>query len=160
MSRYPGGLLPRHEEGLRLQQVSTALPSAVADDPHSKNSTSLSTSPFTSTSTNQDLKDLGKNSRVDVSYTAAVASLSTLVTTPFSASLDLAVGDLDQPLISDYTCMYCGKAFMCRTHMERHVRVHTGERPYACPYCSYKASQKGSVKRHVLMVHRDKQPPT
>ncbi|XP_047741752.1 zinc finger protein 775-like [Hyalella azteca] len=50
-----------------------------ADDPHSKNSTSLSTSPFTSTSTNQDLKDLGKNSRVDVSYTAAVASLSTLI---------------------------------------------------------------------------------
>lgn len=67
-------------------------------------------------------------------------------------------GSFDQSVnCGDHICLFCRKSFMCKTHLDRHVRVHTGEKPFSCPHCSYKASQKGSVKRHIIMVHRN--PP-
>lgn len=55
----------------------------------------------------------------------------------------------------DHVCRFCRKSFLCKTHLDRHERIHTGEKPFACPHCQYRASQKGSVKRHIFMVHRD-----
>ncbi|NXE85461.1 CKR1 protein, partial [Cochlearius cochlearius] len=32
-----------------------------------------------------------------------------------------------------FSCSDCGKSFPWASHLERHRRVHTGERPFGCP---------------------------
>lgn len=45
-------------------------------------------------------------------------------------------------------CDICGKAFMKPCQVERHKRIHTGERPYKCELCSKSFAQKATLQMH------------
>ncbi|NXF13705.1 CKR1 protein, partial [Smithornis capensis] len=47
-----------------------------------------------------------------------------------------------------YACGDCGKAFAWASHLERHRRVHTGERPFGCPECGEAFSQGSHLAKH------------
>ena len=51
-------------------------------------------------------------------------------------------------------CSFCPRAFMYKSDLQRHVRTHTGERPYTCSHCPYRASQKSHLLEHVKRRHR------
>lgn len=51
-------------------------------------------------------------------------------------------------VVKNHACKFCHKSFSKTEDLKRHVRVHTGERPYSCPLCPYKAAQKGTLKQH------------
>ncbi|OQR73253.1 zinc finger protein-like [Tropilaelaps mercedesae] len=53
----------------------------------------------------------------------------------------------------DKTCEVCLKQFASRHDMERHMRVHTRERPFICPLCATGFTQKSSLKSHLYSVH-------
>lgn len=50
-------------------------------------------------------------------------------------------------------CYVCDKEFEPRI-LERHMRSHTGERPYLCDQCPFRCSQIGNLNKHRALVHR------
>ncbi|KAK4300501.1 hypothetical protein Pmani_027284 [Petrolisthes manimaculis] len=55
--------------------------------------------------------------------------------------------------LGKYTCSECGKDFRQREDLRRHHRIHTGEKPYACPWCSHRCTQLSHLKDHVKRRH-------
>lgn len=54
-----------------------------------------------------------------------------------------------------YECPYCRKVSKRKQDMIRHIRVHTGEKPYPCPHCDYAATQPNALKFHMKRRHWD-----
>ena len=57
--------------------------------------------------------------------------------------------------VADRLCAYCHKIFQSRAHLKRHVRVHTGEKPFKCPCCGMEFRNKHHVKNHMANCHKE-----
>ncbi|KAF2363560.1 Zinc finger C2H2-type, partial [Trinorchestia longiramus] len=53
----------------------------------------------------------------------------------------------------DFVCPVCGKAFVDKSRFRHHYMVHTGERPYGCSLCPYRARQIGTLYQHMRSIH-------
>lgn len=56
-----------------------------------------------------------------------------------------------------FLCDSCGYKARTKNHMLRHSRTHTGERKYHCEYCTYKAGNKTHLRRH-MRIHIGSKP--
>lgn len=56
-----------------------------------------------------------------------------------------------------FECELCHKRFSRRDKLNMHSRSHTGEKPHKCKLCSYAAADSSSLKKH-LRIHFDERP--
>jgi DNA-directed RNA polymerase subunit RPC12/RpoP len=54
-----------------------------------------------------------------------------------------------------YPCIKCGKMYMWKTNLQRHVRLECGKEPQCkCPYCPHKTNRKDVLLTHVKLIHK------
>nr|XP_057903935.1 zinc finger protein 516-like [Doryrhamphus excisus]XP_057903936.1 zinc finger protein 516-like [Doryrhamphus excisus] len=60
-----------------------------------------------------------------------------------------AKAEMEEDGSCGHTCGVCGRSFPLLSSLSQHMRRHTREKPYKCPYCDHRTAQKGSLKAHI-----------
>lgn len=71
-------------------------------------------------------------------------------------SVTYTASAVDPQTLSDSRCHVCHKVFQGdkrKYRLGRHMVTHTGERPFHCTQCPYKANQKEHLTRHMKSKH-------
>lgn len=66
-------------------------------------------------------------------------------------------GSLGLKCLKSHICEHCNAAFRTNYHLQRHVFIHTGEKPYQCTQCSMRFIQKYLLQRHEK-IHTGEKP--
>jgi len=57
-----------------------------------------------------------------------------------------------------FKCAVCHSTFTQSGCLNRHMRIHTGERPFTCTLCQSRFSQSSDLRQHVMRVHTGERP--
>ncbi|GAB1598468.1 sal-like protein 3 [Argonauta hians] len=80
------------------------------------------------------------------------------VNTSETTKLQKFVENIEHKLSDPNECAICHRVLSCKSALQMHYRIHTGERPFRCKLCGRAFTTKGNLKTH-MGVHRAK-PPT
>ncbi|XP_017769194.1 PREDICTED: zinc finger protein 664 [Nicrophorus vespilloides] len=65
-----------------------------------------------------------------------------------------SIGDAKIPeRVKKYFCHICPKSYFANNKLQKHIRSHTGERPFSCDICDKKFIDKSYVKQHLKASH-------
>ncbi|XP_069811992.1 zinc finger protein 148 [Dendropsophus ebraccatus] len=66
-------------------------------------------------------------------------------------------GSLGLKIPKCHVCEHCNAAFRTNYHLQRHVFIHTGEKPFQCSQCDMRFIQKYLLQRHEK-IHTGEKP--
>ncbi|XP_074542707.1 uncharacterized protein LOC141802836 [Halichoeres trimaculatus] len=62
---------------------------------------------------------------------------------------DLILSEKSKKSVKMYECFQCGRLFNQNSNLKKHMRIHTGEKPFICQFCGKGFAQKSSLQSHV-----------
>lgn len=48
-----------------------------------------------------------------------------------------------------YLCPHCTYQAYQKSDLRKHIRVHTGEKPFACQFCPVRFADSSNLRRHI-----------
>ncbi|XP_070207847.1 sal-like protein 3 [Littorina saxatilis] len=72
-----------------------------------------------------------------------------------TSKLEEMVNSISDKVREPNQCVICKRVLSCKSALQMHYRIHTGERPFKCKICNRKFTTKGNLKTH-MGVHRAK----
>ena len=57
-----------------------------------------------------------------------------------------------------HSCQFCGKSFIQAAQLRAHIFHHTGENAYTCPHCHRAFNRRVRLTTHIQFVHEGAQP--
>ena len=58
-------------------------------------------------------------------------------------------------VVKHWSCELCNKCFTCKSKLQKHTIVHSGEKPHTCYICEKSFKQLHHLKRHSI-IHSSK----
>ncbi|XP_049810954.1 longitudinals lacking protein, isoforms A/B/D/L-like [Schistocerca nitens] len=56
----------------------------------------------------------------------------------------------------NYVCHICGRAYMTKKTLIRHIRYECGQEPqFPCPYCRMKYKRRYILRAHIIKRHNN-----
>ncbi|KAL0994302.1 hypothetical protein UPYG_G00120430 [Umbra pygmaea] len=52
-----------------------------------------------------------------------------------------------------HVCVECAKGFRHPSELKKHMRTHTGARPYRCQHCDFRCADQAKMKTHITSKH-------
>ena len=62
--------------------------------------------------------------------------------------------------IRSHICSQCGRAFVEKSHLVRHEKIHLDEKPFKCEFCNYGSTRRDKLKDHIAKYHGETSPKT
>lgn len=50
-------------------------------------------------------------------------------------------------------CHICNKTFCDNSRFNRHMKIHSGAKPFACQHCNYRCNRSDNLKKHIFTKH-------
>lgn len=95
----------------------------------------------------RSLTDSPKQAEIKSETNMIDSNLASLVTFDDNIHINEIYPNSDQKLQKN-ECPYCHHHFIQPTHLEVHLRSHSGYRPYKCKYCDKRFTQGGNLRTH------------
>ncbi|XP_004875627.1 zinc finger protein 518A-like [Heterocephalus glaber] len=54
-----------------------------------------------------------------------------------------------------YKCGKCHHVCFTKGELQKHLHIHSGTLPFTCQYCSYGATRKDHLVRHIITLHKE-----
>lgn len=68
---------------------------------------------------------------------------------------DHNIGTFHESEEKKHSCHLCPKTFQHKNKLDTHIRVHNGEKPFKCTYCSKAFADKWYMTQHMKKMHKN-----